>query len=98
MELIAVSKALSNETRLRLLKIIATEAGSATGIHQRYVDEYEDQKHRESVYRALENLVDAELLTKEYQQDAGLVYQLAHEQVVIDLPAADIDPVSADVE
>ncbi|MFC4448088.1 hypothetical protein [Halorussus aquaticus] len=97
MELIAVSKALSNETRLRLLKLIAEEPGSATRLHQRYVDEYSDQKHRESIYRALETLVDAELLVKEYQKEAGLIYHLAHEQIVVELPTGDVTPLSTDV-
>lgn len=98
MELINVSKALSNETRLRLLQLVAEEPGSATSVHQRFVEEHSDQKHRESVYRALEILVDAELLIKEYQKEEGLIYHIAHEQLVIDLPVADITPVSTDTE
>lgn len=94
MDLMKVGKTLSNKTRLRLLQLIADEPDSAIGAHQRYVDRYNDQKHRESIYRSLETLVDAQLLTKEYQKEEGLVYQLAHEQLLINLQEASITPIS----
>lgn len=96
MDLLQVGKALSNETRLQLLQIIADEPDSATGAHQRYVNKYSNQKHRESIYRALETLVDAELLTKEYEKDEGLVYQLPHREFIVDVQEANISPASAE--
>lgn len=93
MDLIQVGKALSNETRLKLLQILADEPDSAVKVHQRYVTEHDEEMHRESIYRALEVLVDAQLLAKEYEQDEGLVYRLAHEQLRVDLREAEISSV-----
>ncbi len=97
MDLMEVGKALSNETRLRLLQLLADKSDSASGVHERYVNEYDDRKHRESIYRALEKLVEVQILTKEYQKESGLVYHLANEQLVVDLRELSVEPISAEL-
>lgn len=96
MDLLQVAKALSNGMRLRLLQLIAEKPDSASAVHQRYIDRYNDQKHRESIYRALETLVDADLLTKQYEEESGLIYSLSHEQLVVDLQEDDVRPISVE--
>lgn len=87
-----VSQALSNPTRLNLLELVGAEPCSAAEAHRKYVETYDEMK-RESIYRELENLVDASLLYKEYSSDAKeLRYHLAHERLLIRLPDCTIDP------
>lgn len=96
MEIEQVGRALSNETRLRLLQLIADEPSTAKEAHDRYIDTYTDQKHRESIYRALETLVDAGILTKEYSTERGIMYEINHRALIVDLQTVTITPVSED--
>jgi DNA-binding transcriptional ArsR family regulator len=96
MELELVAKALSNTTRLKVLQLVADQPDTAIGTFQRYADTYDDDKHRESIYRELGVLVDAEVLQKEYQAGRGLLYQLTHDRLLIDLHNTTVEPKSAD--
>lgn len=86
MELREVCYALSDETRLRLLEVVHDEGPlTSKKAHELFVDRFDDRR-RESIYKAMESLVDAELLEKFYDRDGkGLVYQLAHERLLIKL-------------
>lgn len=92
MELEPVAKALSNTTRLKILRLVADKPDTAIGTFQRYTDTYDDDKHRENIYRGLEILVDADVLEKEYRTDRGLTYQLIHDGLLIDLCDATVKP------
>lgn len=86
MKLSKVCKALSSITRLRILKILVDRRLSAADIHKEYNKYFEDRLHRESIYRALEKMVDAEILTKEYDgKRKQLVYFIRHKNLKIDL-------------
>lgn len=95
MELKQVGNALANDTRLRLLRLVAEKHDSAVEIHRRYIDEHDDEKHRESIYRALEILVDSQLLSKEYRDGQGLIYRLNHDRLSIDLHTTTVEPVAS---
>lgn len=96
MDLMQVGKALSNGTRLKLLQLVADESVTAVRAHRRYGETYDEEIRRESIYRALEVLVDAQLLTKEYERDKGVVYRVTHEELLVDLRNAEATPVSAE--
>lgn len=80
-----VVNALANEARVKTLRLILSEPKTASVIHEEYLETYNDDKHRETVYRYLETLVDAGLVEKEYQSGQGLVYSVAHRWLVLDL-------------
>lgn len=61
------SKALSSETRLNLIELIGRNEYTVSELKGEYDDRF-DSKTRETVYRELEKLVDANLLDKNYQK------------------------------
>jgi Fe2+ or Zn2+ uptake regulation protein len=93
MDLKQVSQALSNPTRLNLIRIIQENPCSAAEAHRRYVETYEDKK-RESIYRELENLVEASLLIKDYNnEEKEIQYRLSHRMLRVNLETLDIKPI-----
>lgn len=86
MDVTEVGKALSNETRVNILRLLDDDSYSSIETFERYEAEYAEGKRRETVYRELENLVEAGLLTKEYNQTAGQIeYELRFQRLLIDL-------------
>jgi DNA-binding transcriptional ArsR family regulator len=84
MDIVEVGSALSNTTRVRLLSIISEHGPlSSKQAHERYVEKF-DSKRRESVYKALEKLVDAGILTKFYDREGeGIVYDIEADKLII---------------
>lgn len=83
--------AISDRTRLRLIEIIH-EKGPMTSkqTHSEFVTRYDDRR-RESIYKALEKLVEVDILSKEYKgTEDGLVYELQHNIVEINLALREI--------
>lgn len=75
MDIVTAGSILSNPTRVRLLKLVSEKPLSATVAHEKYISKY-DSKHRESIYRELENLTDSDFLDKRYSnQEQRIVYQ-----------------------
>lgn len=95
MDLEKVGAALANVTRLRVLQLLGEKPDSASGIHQRYLDTYEDEKRRESIYRGLERLVDADIATKEYVNEKGIIYRLEHDRLLIDLQNVTVETIDS---
>lgn len=94
MDLLEVSQALSNPTRINLIQIIRDNPLSASITHQKYIENYEDKK-RESIYRELENLVDASLVIKEYNsEEKKIEYRLAHKYLSVDLTETTVEPIN----
>ncbi len=92
MDLLKVSNALSNETRLKTLRLVADEPGSSITIHRRYLEDYNDEKRRESIYRALNQLTEAGLLKKGYNtEDNKIEYSMVSERLLVDLSKSTID-------
>lgn len=93
MEITEVGKALSNETRTKILHLLANGPLSAVQTFEHYRDEYEDEKHRESIYRELEHLVEVGLLAKGYNETEGQIeYELNRRELSIDLTAGTVEP------
>lgn len=91
MDIAEVSSALSDVTRLRLIEILSNRgAMSSKQAHEEFTDRYNSHR-RESIYKALETLVDAEILVKTYSQDTHeLMYDVATEKLLIDLKNLEI--------
>lgn len=86
MEITAIGQSLSNETRVRILTIVADNPCPAVEAHRQYEDEFAEGKYRETIYRELENLVEAGLLSKEYNEEEGQIeYKLKHREILLDL-------------
>lgn len=88
-----VTSALSDKTRLRLINIVREEGPlSSKRAHNEFISRYEDRR-RESIYKALETLVDANILTKTYEREGeGLVYELPNTRLIIDLSEMKVQP------
>lgn len=81
-----IGSALSNPTRVNLLQLLSEGDYGAVEAYEVYNDTFEDEKHRESIYRELENLVDVGLIEKDYNQDRKqLTYSLHYRTVKIGL-------------
>jgi len=86
MDITKVCKALSSKTRLKILKILVDKKLSASNIYKEYNRIYREKRRRESIYRALEKLVEAEILRKTYNdKEKEIVYELKHKELTINL-------------
>ncbi|WP_135851483.1 helix-turn-helix domain-containing protein [Halorussus salinus] len=93
MEITQIGKALSSETRIKILDIVSENGHSSIETFEKYGEEYEDDKRRETIYRELENLVKAGLLSKEYDEtDSQIVYRLKHQGLVINIDSVTVEP------
>lgn len=93
MEVTEVGKALGSRTRISILSLLADGARSSIETFEQYDDAHEDKKRRETIYRELENLVEAGLVAKEYDEEDGkIVYRLRHNKIVFDCRAGTVEP------
>jgi DNA-binding transcriptional ArsR family regulator len=91
MDVIDVGKALSNPTRVNILKLLCKSSFSASDLHKKYLDEFEDDKRRESVYRELEKLQKYGLVKKRYASDEKtLYYELISANLTVDLESSEV--------
>lgn len=80
------SKALSSDTRLKILKILVNNELASIEVYNKYIEKFKGQKQRETIYRALETLLSADILEKKYDNEKkSLVYSIKHNQLIIDL-------------
>lgn len=61
------SKALSSTTRLNLIQLIGENQHTVSELETMYKKDY-DGRTRETIYRELEKLVDAKILSKKYHK------------------------------
>jgi len=91
MEVVTAGSVLSNSTRVNLLKLLAEGPLSATEAHEAYVDRY-DSKHRESIYRELENLVEDGFVDKNYSEARrSLLYHLRVSELHFDITEGTVE-------
>lgn len=91
MEITDVGKALSNPTRVNILKLLCGRPYSASELHRKYIEQYDDDKHRESIYRELENLKEFGLVKKKYKSDEkSLYYEILSTRLLIDLEKLEV--------
>jgi Fe2+ or Zn2+ uptake regulation protein len=91
METDKVISALNSELRREILKIISKEPMPVVQVLEELKKRKYDVKYRESVYRALEKLVDSELVEKCYIKEKGLCYRLKVKSLKIDLTKGEIE-------
>jgi len=86
MDIEKVVKALNSRTRRKILKILSEGPKNVKEISIVLREEYSANiKYRESVFKALEKLVEADLVEKFYEKDKGITYRLKREKITIDL-------------
>jgi len=85
LEIIKTCKALSSETRLKILGLFNNKSHSAIEIFRKYNGNYSDSKQRETIYRELEKLVDAGILEKDYiSKNKKIIYRNRLSKISID--------------
>lgn len=79
-------KALSSDTRLKIIKIIIEKGPlSSKEVHSEFIKRHEN-KRRESIYKGLEILREANILEKQYDDsETKIVYKIMNEKLKIDL-------------
>jgi DNA-binding transcriptional ArsR family regulator len=93
MDVTEVGKSLSNETRVKILRLLSDGPRASIETYQKYEKRYGEGKHRETIYRELENLVDVGILKKEYNETAGQIeYRLKHECLLVELDEGIVTP------
>jgi len=91
-EIKKVCKALSSETRLKIIELISQKKYTAVGLYKEYNNVYSDAKQRETIYRELEKLVEAGILEKDYNKDTkNIEYGLGISKLTIDLIKLKLD-------
>ncbi|MHA1248895.1 MAG: ArsR/SmtB family transcription factor [Candidatus Helarchaeota archaeon] len=92
MMIIKVLKALSSKTRLRIINLLTSKELSAIEIYRLYIMKYNERISRESIYKATEKLVNANLITKNYdRKNKKIVYKLNFEKLEIDFKTLKIN-------
>jgi Fe2+ or Zn2+ uptake regulation protein len=86
-----VISALNSELRREILRIISERPMPVIQVLEELRKKGYTVKYRESIYRALEKLVDSELVEKCYIKGKGLCYRLKVKSVKIDLIKGEIE-------
>ena len=84
-ELDKVISALNSETRRQILEILAKGHGTVEEVWKKLGQRGIAIKYRVSVYKALEKLVDTDLVEKFYDKDKGMCYKLLIRTIKIDV-------------
>jgi DNA modification methylase len=88
-EVLEVAKALSSETRLNLIKVIGNNNLSLPEIEERF-KLLDDSIYRESLYRALEKLVETNILHKKFNDiKKRYEYALKQKQITLNIVTDD---------
>ena len=91
MDIAKVISALNSELRREILTILAEKPYTVLEVLNKLKKESPDVRYRETVYRALEKLVDAELVEKFYAKGKGLCYKLSSTRITIKLTKENVD-------
>ena len=85
MDLSKVISAISSETRRQILQIIADQPMKIEDVMTKLAQRGISLKYRESVYKAIEKLVNAGLVEKFYDKEEGICYKPLMRRIEIDL-------------
>lgn len=85
MDVDKVIAALNSKLRREILKIISEQPMTVIQVLEKLKKREVQVKYRETVYRALEKLCDAELVEKYYEKEKGLCYRLSLTQITIEI-------------
>lgn len=93
MDIAKVISALNSSMRREILKILVERPNTVIGVLSSLKKKSLNVKHRETVYRALEKLVDADLVEKFYVKEKGLCYMLSLTRITIEITRESLDVV-----
>ncbi len=83
-----MAKALSSDTRLKILRLLADGEASAVHVYKLYNERFAERRERATVYRELEVLYKSNFLVKTYKEESKeIVYRLSARSINIDLVA-----------
>lgn len=92
MEAEKVIKALNSRTRRKILKILSNGPKNVKEISKLLREEYNvNIRYRESVFKALEKLVEADIVEKFYEKNKGILYRLKRRKITIDLVEEEVN-------
>lgn len=91
MDISKVISALDSALRREILKVLAEKPYTVLEVQNRLRIRGLDVKYRETVYRALEKLVEAKLVEKYYVKEKGLCYKLSLTRISIEITTKSID-------
>lgn len=94
MEIRKVISALDSDLRREILRIVADNPGTVVDVINQLRKRGFKVKYRETVYRAMEKLVDAQLMEKFYEKERGLCYKLSLTSLEIDITKGTITKLS----
>ncbi len=87
-----ILRALDSDLRRELLKIAIEGPLDADGFYNKIIDRGFNIRYKESVYKELQMLVQAELIDKFYDvQSKKILYRLKSERVVVDIKTMETD-------
>lgn len=86
-----VISALNSELRREILKVISEEPMTVMQVLEELKRRRFEVNYRETVYRALERLLDAGLVEKCYIREKGLCYTIKAKIVIIDITKSIIE-------
>lgn len=90
-EVLGVISALDSETRLRYLLLLSEQKLSTRELQEVYNSRYSESIRRESVHRGIEDLREAGILTRSYDEEQNhFKYELATNRVVIEVEEGEI--------
>jgi Fe2+ or Zn2+ uptake regulation protein len=90
MDIGKVASALDSDLRREILKILATNPNTVLDVVNELRRRKFKVKYRETVYRALEKLVDAGLVEKYYDRERGLCYKASMTSLTIDIAKGNV--------
>ena len=90
MQISKVIKALNSDTRRKILKILSDGSKNTAEVYSELSKIGSGLRYRESVYRALEILVDSDIVQKIYHSDKGICYDLSIVKIEIDFSSGTI--------
>jgi Fe2+ or Zn2+ uptake regulation protein len=80
-----IISALDSDLRREILKIVAKNPSTVLEVLQELRKRSFKVKYRETVYRAMEKLVDSGLIEKYYEKERGLCYKISLSSITIDI-------------
>jgi Fe2+ or Zn2+ uptake regulation protein len=91
METGKVIAALNSDFRREVLRILSKEPMTVGQVLEELKRHKVGVKYRETVYRAVEKLVEAGLVDKSYVKNKGLCYKLTVSRITIDIAAGSFE-------
>ena len=85
MEIDKVIAALDSKLRREILSIMSEKPMTVIQVFEELKKRKIEVKYRETVYRALEKLVDSGLIEKYYEKEKGLCYKVSLTSITIDI-------------